>query len=130
MPYGCFAYNLSRINVGSVDWQHVRDRVIVSPLYVVFEVSHEILPEYLYYYLKSQATIERIKNATTGSVRDNLKFSALSNFTIDLLSFLANILQEGRQSVINHIYLYKEHKKSALSTVSPMNNAVKNIYFT
>ena len=47
VPYGCFAYNPSRINVGSVDWQHVEDRVIVSPLYVVFRVNEELDQRYL-----------------------------------------------------------------------------------
>lgn len=42
VPRGCFAYNPSRINVGSVDWQRYEDRVIVSPLYNVFKVSPEL----------------------------------------------------------------------------------------
>ncbi|SQB14428.1 type I restriction-modification system methyltransferase subunit [Enterocloster clostridioformis] len=66
-PRGFFAYNPSRINVGSVDWQSCEDRVIVSPLYVVFDVSERIIRSY-----------------TTGSVRDNLKFSILSEFPISL----------------------------------------------
>ena len=32
VPQGCFAYNPSRINVGSVDWQRYEEKVIVSPL--------------------------------------------------------------------------------------------------
>lgn len=39
VPRGCFAYNPSRINVGSIDWQRNEDRVIVSPLYNVFSTS-------------------------------------------------------------------------------------------
>lgn len=53
--------------MGSVDWQSCEDRVIVSPLYVVFDVSERIIRSY-----------------TTGSVRDNLKFSILSEFPISL----------------------------------------------
>lgn len=52
VPRGYFAYNPSRINVGSVDWQRHEDRVIVSPLYNVFSVSKELDKQYLYYYLK------------------------------------------------------------------------------
>ena len=36
VPKGYFAYNPSRINVGSVDWQRYEEKVIVSPLYNVF----------------------------------------------------------------------------------------------
>lgn len=84
VPYGCFAYNPSRINVGSVDWQHCKDKVIVSPLYVVFKVSNKINPQYLYYYLKSDIARTYIKATAAGSVRDNLKFSMLKEFPFNL----------------------------------------------
>lgn len=53
VPQGYFAYNPSRINVGSVDWQRYEKRVIVSPLYNVFSVSEGIDRQYLYYFLRS-----------------------------------------------------------------------------
>lgn len=84
VPYGCFAYNPSRINVGSVDWQHCEDKVIVSPLYVVFKVSNKINLQYLYYYLKSDIARTYIKATAAGSVRDNLKFSMLKEFPFNL----------------------------------------------
>ena len=86
VPRGCFAYNPSRINVGSVDWQRDEDRVIVSPLYNVFAVSPEIDKQYLYYFLKSDITLYYIKEKATGSVRDNLKLSMLYDFYINLPS--------------------------------------------
>ena len=84
VPKGCFAYNPSRINVGSVDWQRHLDRVIVSPLYVVFSVSPDLLPQYLFYFLKSDISLTFIRSAATGSVRDNLKFSMLQEFPIEI----------------------------------------------
>ena len=84
VPRGCFAYNPSRINVGSVDWQRNLDRVIVSPLYVVFSVSPNLLPQYLYYYLKSDISLTFIRAVATGSVRDNLKFAMLQEFPIEM----------------------------------------------
>ena len=57
VPYGCFAYNPSRINVGSVDWQNKEDRVIVSPLYNVFSVSENLNQDFLLYFLKSNGTM-------------------------------------------------------------------------
>lgn len=82
VPQGCFAYNPSRINVGSVDWQRNEERVIVSPLYNVFSVSEELDQEYLYYYLKSDFALQRIRAVATGSVRDNLKLEMLKEFPI------------------------------------------------
>ncbi len=86
VPKGCFAYNPSRINVGSVDWQRNEERVIVSPLYNVFSVSEELDNQYLYYFLKSDVALHLIRNAATGSVRDNLKFNMLCDFPINMLS--------------------------------------------
>ena len=79
---GFFAYNPSRINVGSVDWLRDMDRVIVSPLYNVFFVESALDQQYLYYYLKSPVGLFYIKELASGSVRDNLKFSILPDFII------------------------------------------------
>lgn len=84
VPRGYFAYNPSRINVGSVDWQRYEDRVIVSPLYNVFSVAPQLDQQYLYYYLKSDYALQRIRDVATGSVRDNLKLAMLYEFPIGL----------------------------------------------
>ena len=84
VPRGYFAYNPSRINVGSIDWQNYEDKVIVSPLYVVFGVSKYIDQQYLLHYFKSDKMLTLIKEYATGSVRDNLKLSSLEEFPIKL----------------------------------------------
>ncbi len=84
VPQGYFAYNPSRINVGSVDWQRYKEKVIVSPLYVVFGVLEKINQQYLFHYLKSDIILTYIKEYATGSVRDNLKLSELGKFPINL----------------------------------------------
>ena len=84
VPRGCFAFNPSRINVGSVDWQKNEERVIVSPLYNVFSVSEQLDQQYLYYYLKSDFALQRIRAVATGSVRDNLKLAMLYEFPIEI----------------------------------------------
>lgn len=82
--HGIFAYNPSRINVGSIDWLRDEDIVIVSPLYNVFSVNDGLYQQYLYYYLKSPMGLYYIKELATGSVRDNLKLSTLAEFSIPL----------------------------------------------
>ena len=84
VPRGYFAYNPSRINVGSIDWQNYEDKVIVSPLYVVFGVSKYIDQQYLLHYFKSDKMLTLIKEYATGSVRDNLKLSSLEEFPVKL----------------------------------------------
>ncbi len=107
VPRGCFAYNPSRINVGSVDWQRNEDRVIVSPLYNVFSVSEELNLQYLYYYLKSDFALQRIRAVATGSVRDNLKLNMLYEFpinipTIDEQNTLVDKLDKARKIIALH----------------------------
>ena len=83
---GSFAYNPSRINVGSVDWLNCEDKVIVSPLYNVFKTSNEIDNDYLLFFLKSERCNFLIKAKANGSVRDNLKIDTLKQFTIPNIS--------------------------------------------
>lgn len=84
VPRGYFAYNPSRINVGSVDWQNCEDRVIVSPLYVVFSISEQLDQQYFLHYLKSDIMLNYIKEYAAGSVRDNLKLSDLGKLPVNL----------------------------------------------
>ena len=81
---GFFAYNPSRINVGSIDWLRKENAVIVSPLYNVFSIDAGLNQQYLYYFLKSPVGLYYIKELASGSVRDNLKLSTLRELSIPL----------------------------------------------
>ena len=117
VPRGFFAYNPSRINVGSVDWQRCEDRVIVSPLYNVFSVSDKLDCQYLYYFLKSDFAKQMIKSKASGSVRDNLKLEMLKEITIPDVPvedqrFCANIL--------DHLQLVIELRKKQLQQLDSL----------
>lgn len=76
-----FAYNPSRINVGSIDMLKTYDNGVLSPMYVVFEVNKAlVLPEYLKYYFQTYSFCENVKANTQGSVRNSLNFKELSEF--------------------------------------------------
>lgn len=81
-----FAYNPSRINVGSIAVLKTDFDVAISPLYVVFQCKKNLLPEYLLRYLKSSVGISQIRNKTRGAVRDSLSFSSLSEIIIPIPS--------------------------------------------
>ena len=82
VPFGYFAYNPSRINVGSIDCQEAEDKVIVSPLYNVFKCNDSVNRIFLKYFFKSTYGTQLIKANTSGSVRANLKFKTLCDFEI------------------------------------------------
>lgn len=81
---GQFAYNPSRINVGSIDYLRHGRSVLVSPLYIVFEGNKDIHADYLLRYLKSDWGNAQIRANTEGAVRDSLKFKGLGNIKIPL----------------------------------------------
>ncbi|MBR3625113.1 MAG: restriction endonuclease subunit S [Bacteroidaceae bacterium] len=85
VPYGFFAYNPSRINVGSIDWQHYENKVIVSPLYNVFGVNTNLArQEYLSFYFKSRLVSDYINTLAKGTVRLNVPLSTLGSFPISI----------------------------------------------
>ena len=81
-----FAYNPSRINVGSISYQGIEDVVLVSPLYNVFSINEKITPRYLNYFFKSNYSKNYIKNHTSGSVRSNFRIKDMSDMDIILPS--------------------------------------------
>jgi type I restriction enzyme S subunit len=57
---------------------------IVSPDYVVFSCTEKILPEYLFYFLKSDLGLEAINRNASGTVRKRLYYSDLARIEIYL----------------------------------------------
>lgn len=77
------AYNPMRINIGSIGV--VRDDAqqgITSPDYVVFYCGPNLLPEYVYHYLRSEAGRHEINLKTKGSVRFRLYFDQLAKIEL------------------------------------------------
>ena len=87
MQVGWIAYNPYRINVGSIGMRtDKQDYEYISPAYVVFSCKNGLLPEYLYRLMKTDFFNKFIRENTTGSVRQNLNYSVLSNLQIPLPS--------------------------------------------
>lgn len=81
---GEFAYNPSRINVGSIarldDW----NEGLVSPIYVVFALNNRIEPDYFYHWLNSHEARSRIRRSAQGSVRDSVNFDDFGSIRLPL----------------------------------------------
>ena len=117
VPYGYFAYNPSRINVGSIGLQKEQTEVIVSPLYNVFGVSEALDPEYLLYFFKSSYGKHLIKSSTSGSVRSNLKFETLAFFKLNVGSL---IVQKNIVKELNSIEKAKETEEKQLALLDEL----------
>lgn len=82
---GQYAYNPSRINVGSIarldDWENG----ILSPMYVVFKLdTKKVYSDYFLHWLNSSEARQRIKNSAQGSVRETVSFKDLGAINIPL----------------------------------------------
>ena len=77
-----FAYNPSRINVGSIAQLKSFEKGCLSPMYVVFEAQKGLDADYLAYWIQSGRFRNLIDASTQGTVRDSVNFSALAGFPL------------------------------------------------
>ena len=148
MQVGWIAYNPYRVNVGSIGIrtnEHNYD--YISPAYVVFSCKSGLLPDFLFLLLKTDLFNRIIRENTTGSVRQNLNFSILSNLQIPLPSLeeqntivtaykkaisLAEQYEKQAERINDTIetYLLEElGLNTILSSHEHMNNDYKYLYF-
>ena len=88
---GEFAYNPSRVNVGSLAMLNEYDEGILSPMYIVFKANENIDKSYLLQSLQSWWFRGHIPAYTQGSVRDSLSFDGLCS-----MKFYIPTLQEQK----------------------------------
>lgn len=82
---GQYAYNPSRINVGSIARLDGWDDGVLSPMYVVFRLDEaKADSDYFLHWLNSHEAHQRIKNSAQGSVRETVSFSEFAAITIPL----------------------------------------------
>ena len=77
-----FAYNPTRINVGSIACMHYLDIGIVSPMYLCFSTLKTLSPYYLEYYFLSKSFKLEMNKKLEGSVRMCLQIDALKKIKL------------------------------------------------
>jgi type I restriction enzyme M protein len=117
-----FAYNPSRINVGSLAFNNTEKTGAVSPMYVVFSIKErsDLLAGYLFNLLKSDTLNTVILQLSQGAVRQQLRFSDLEKIIIPLptLKIQEQIVAEldGYQKIIDGAKQVVENWKPAITT--------------
>lgn len=120
---GQYAYNPSRINVGSIarldDW----DMGVLSPMYVVFGLdSSRINSDYFLHWLDSHEARERIKKSAQGSVRETVSFTEFAAIAFPLpdldrqaaIARYLNTLREEISTLGVYIEKLKEQKRGLM----------------
>lgn len=113
----CFAYNPSRINLGSIALRTGEDCVI-SPMYEIFKVCKidELLPEYLFVWLTRKEFLRSTLFYAIGSVRDTFDFSLMKQVKIPIPKI------EIQEDIIKIHNCYIERKEIVEKLKDKINN--------
>jgi type I restriction enzyme S subunit len=123
---GCFAYNPSRIDVGSLAYKNDENISIISPLYVSFKAKNDkVLDLYLLNWFRSNGFIEQM--IFEGGVRNTLNFDNLIEISIPLPSLpeqekiaaCLSSLDEIITAQTQKIEQLQRHKKGLLQGLFP-----------
>lgn len=120
---GQYAYNPSRINVGSIarldDWE----MGVLSPMYVVFRLDDaKVDSDYFLHWLDSHEARERIKKSAQGSVRETVSFTEFAAISFPLpdldrqaaISRYLNALREEISILDAYVEKLKEQKRGLM----------------
>jgi type I restriction enzyme S subunit len=114
---GEYAYNPSRINVGSIARLDAYDDGLLSPMYTVFKLEvKKVISDYFLHWLSSSEARQRIKKRTQGSVREVVSFSDFGTIFISIPDIstqknIVNILNAAQQE-INLLKKLEEHYRA------------------
>ena len=131
---GEFAYNPSRLNVGSIDRLDNFTDGILSPMYVIFKCNEKLLSNYMKHWITTAEFNTKVKNSARGSVRETVDFKTLSSIKINVPSDLseqqaiADVLTKADEEIdlLNKkLILFKEQKKGLMQQLLTGNIRVK-----
>ena len=102
-----FAYNPSRINLGSIALYKEEEDCIISPMYCVFSVINhdDLLPEYLMLWFSRKEFQRSTLFYAMGSVRDTFDYGLMKDVEIPIPSI------EVQKSIANIYGCYVQRKK-------------------
>lgn len=103
-----FAYNPSRINLGSIALYQKEKPCIVSPMYVVFKVTDEskLLPKYLMLWFTRKEFLRSTSYYAIGSVRDTFSFDLMKEVKIPIPSL------DLQENIIKIFDVYNDRKEN------------------
>lgn len=111
-----FAYNPSRINVGSIALS-LKENAIVSPMYIVFKITdNNLIPEYLKLWFSRKEFQRSTYFYAMGSVRDTFDFNLMQEVQIPLPP------KEVQQKIVDLYNCYEECKRIAKEARGKISN--------
>ena len=120
---GQYAYNPSRINVGSIARLDGWDTGVLSPMYVVFKIDEQkVNSDFFFHWLASHEAKERIRKSAQGSVRETVSFADLGAISFPLPSLdhqqsiaeTLNIVQQELGLLKKQTDAYRKQKRGLM----------------
>ncbi|WP_068792619.1 restriction endonuclease subunit S [Brevibacillus laterosporus] len=127
-----FAYNPSRINVGSIAYKaEGEEKSVVSPLYVSFSTTHRLEDSYLWNWVKTSGFERQRQTLSEGGVRDTLSFNQLAEMYLlapnieeqQKIGAFFKVLDDTLTLHQRKLELLKDTKKSLLQKMFPEDGA-------
>ncbi|USS86141.1 hypothetical protein M3M38_05440 [Fructilactobacillus cliffordii] len=115
---GYFAYNPSRINVGSIAYKRNDQTSLVSPLYVSFYTAAEINDDYLLEWFKTDDFKLQRQRLSEGSVRELLSFNQLAEMKLKFASYSEQAKIARLLELVNQKIKLNEQKIAKLITLN------------
>lgn len=131
---GEFAYNPSRLNVGSIDRLDNFENGVLSPMYVIFKCGDKINSDYMKHWIDTVEFNTKVRNSAQGSVRETVDFKTLSTIKIFFPSdineqqAIANVLSAADEEIdlLNKkLEALKEQKKGLMQQLLTGQTRVK-----
>jgi len=113
-----FAYNPSRLNIGSIALR-IGGTCIVSPMYVVFEIvkQNELMPEYLNLWFSREAFCHYVWFYAFGSVRDTFDYSLMEDVELPIPEIK---VQEAIVTIYHTLETRKRINEQLKNTIKPL----------
>lgn len=124
VPRGAFAYATNHIEEGSIGYQDLHDKALISPMYTVFKTSGAVHDGFLFKLLKTEWYRHIFQTRTSASVdrRGSLRWKDFAKIHIPLPSMeeqgkIAEVLDKAEQEINEHrnqLAALKEQKKGLM----------------
>jgi type I restriction enzyme S subunit len=125
VPRGCFAYATNHIDEGSIGYQNLYDRALISPMYTVFSVGEQVEHGFLFKLLKTDHYRQVFAANTNASVdrRGGLRWSDFKKIEIPLpstpeqraISEVIDAAEEDVRSCAAEVEALRKEKRSLMA---------------
>lgn len=124
VPKGYFAYATNHIEEGSIGYQDIMDRGLVSPMYTVFKTKDNINDSFFFRLLKTDRMLYNYQSNMSGSIarRGGLRWNVFETIKVKIPSIkeqsaiakLFNTVDEEINTKELHLENLKEQKKGLM----------------